>query len=62
MGLLIEQLFTAYVAYLPWLIFVIGLLFMIVGSTAGHRGRRLAVIGIAVTATAGVWLLAQLLV
>lgn len=58
---LMERLFSAYLAYLPWLIFVIGLSFMVLGATAGHRSRRLSMIGIGVTVVGAVWLLAQLL-
>jgi hypothetical protein len=61
MALLFERLFTAYLVFLPWLLFAIGLLFFIVGSTSGRPNRRVAVIGLWILALSALWLVGQML-
>lgn len=60
MGDLLERLFAAYLAYIPWMLFVIGLLFVILGTTIGRKNRRAMVIGLWLTAIGSVWLLLQI--
>lgn len=61
MGEWLEPLLTAYVAYLPWLLFAVGLVFVILGATMGRRNRRALIIGLSMTAIASMWMLLQML-
>lgn len=57
----LEPLLSAYLAYLPWLLFVIGLLFVILGTTIGRRNRRAATIGLWLSAASALWIMLRLL-
>jgi hypothetical protein len=57
MGDLLKPLLAAYLAYLPWLLFAIGLVLVILGTTIGPKNRRATVIGLWATAIASIWLL-----
>lgn len=61
MALIIDALTSVYLAYLPWLIFVVGLLFVILGTTIGRKNRRATVIGLWMTALSAIWLVLQIL-
>jgi hypothetical protein len=57
--MLAKGLAEAYVAYLPWLGFAIGLVFLIISTSPGLRSRRLRLMGLGVTAVSLVVLLGQ---
>ena len=50
---MIDRLFDAYVAYLPWFGLAVGIIFLLVGATTGSRSRRLTFIGLGVGGVSG---------
>jgi hypothetical protein len=60
MAPLVHDLLTAYWVFLPWLIFAIGMVILLVGSTTGRSPSRLMMIGLAMTGAALLWFIARL--
>ncbi|WP_447598363.1 hypothetical protein [Nitrospira sp. Nam80] len=58
--MLIDKLFGAYVAYLPWFSLAVGIILLLVGSTTGSRSRRLTFIGLGVAGVSVLWLLIRI--
>jgi hypothetical protein len=61
MTLVLERLFSAYLAFLPWLFLVVGLVLVFVGSAAGRPNRRVVMIGLSVTGVSALWVIIQML-
>lgn len=58
--MILEKLFSAYMAYLPWFGLSVGIFLLLVGSTVGSRSRRITFIGLSVASVSVLWLLIRL--
>ncbi len=62
MSVVLEQIFSAYLAFLPWFFLVVGLVLVLVGSAAGRPNRRVIIIGLWATGLSAVWLILNMIV
>lgn len=61
LGDLVEALLSAYLAYIPWLLLAIGLVFIFVGTVTVPKHRRVLVFGLWVTAVSALWIMLRVL-
>lgn len=61
LGDLVEPLLSAYLAYIPWLLFAIGLVFIFVGTVTVQKHRRMLMVGLWMAAVSALWIMLRVL-
>ena len=56
-----EPLLSAYLAYIPSLLFTIGLVFVLADAMIVHQHRRLTIIGLWMTAVSALWIMLRMI-
>jgi uncharacterized membrane protein len=61
LGDFIEPLLSVYFAYIPWMLFAVGLSFIFVGALTAHKHRRVMVIGLWLAVVSALWIMLRIL-